>query len=67
MKWGLFKRDSRDSIPNHPGIREGKGAVRGEIRDRARELGEMGMTKGLAGEVVDGRGDVHGDAGGYLT
>ena len=41
--------------------------MRGEIRDRARELGEMGMTKGLAGEVVDGRGDVHGDAGGYLT
>ena len=67
MKWGLFKRDSRDRIPNHPGIREGKGAVRGEIRDRARELGEMGMTKGLAGEVVDGRGEAHGDAGGYLT
>jgi hypothetical protein len=54
VKWGLFKRDSRDRIPNHAGIREGKRVVRGKIRDRPRELGEMGMTKGLAGEVVDG-------------
>lgn len=31
VKWGLFKRDSRDRIPNHAGIREGKRAVRGEL------------------------------------